>query len=422
MTAMKKITALALAGLMLLLSGCGAKAGPESGFQPDFTVSNFIYGSMVATEDGYFVELFNRVYYVEAETMDYILFCADPSCDHHKYNGEADNLDCLARYVGGGLGAIQYYDGELYFTRYDDGSSGYMVDTIMAVKSDTTGLRDVQERFNQKTDRWPANIGGSHFDYAYAILGDAIMFCPRAFMVKVGKLGDSIENAKELFTYDKLEPRFNGTELHWDIWVDGGYFYYCGVNYPDGVIKGQPSQLLYRYDLATEENALIWRSDEQAGAASVDGWYLRDGVFYYYINEQPYGNAESGLYRCDLETMETVKLSNCSGFGGNSAAEFDSEYAYIMEYDFNAITVLSLTDGRETVRLDLNAAAFSDGVTIKPDYGSFFRAFCVAGADETWLFVILKGYDSDDGFHYMLYGIEKEHFAKNEWRLIIDSA
>ena len=46
---MKRIIAGVLAGLMLPLSGCGGAAKPESGFQPDFTVSNYISGSMVAT-------------------------------------------------------------------------------------------------------------------------------------------------------------------------------------------------------------------------------------------------------------------------------------------------------------------------------------------------------------------------------------
>ena len=50
---MKKFFAGVLAGLMLLLSGCGAEKNElTSGFQPDFTVSFYSYGSMIATGEG----------------------------------------------------------------------------------------------------------------------------------------------------------------------------------------------------------------------------------------------------------------------------------------------------------------------------------------------------------------------------------
>lgn len=419
---MKKIITGILAGLMLLLSGCGAeKNGLTSGFQPDFTVSYYNDSSMVATEDGYFVDIFDTVYYIDAETMEAAVFCADPACGH------GDGSGCLALRVGErALGAIQYYNGEIYFKDFD--YNDYIIDTLHSVKTDATDLRDIQQLFNQKTDRWPENSGGSNFKYSFAILGDYIMFCPRSFIVKVGKLGEPVEDAKELFTYDSVETWINGREAHWDIWVDGGYFYYCGLNYPDGSKTGRAAQLLYRYDPVTEENTLAWRCDEHSAAYWTNGWYLRDGIFYYYINERQYEDAEPGLYRCALKTMETVKLSDCAFF--NSEAEFDSQYAYIMEHDssqaidpvpagctYNAITVLSLETGEEIARLDLDAGVEASGFTIFKEHTTSFRSYGIVGADETWLFVQCGIQEGQGG--RALYAIEKERFAENAWQLIV---
>ena len=175
----------------------------------------------------------------------------------------------------------------------------------------------------------------------------------------------------------------------------------------------------------TEENTLVWRSDEQVGDDLVSGWYLRDGVFYYYVNEEPYTNTEPGIYRCDLANMETVKLSDFART--NSAAEFDSQYAYIMEYDSpeyaylgctsNTITVLSLETGEEIARLDLDAGVEAFGLTVFKEQTTSFRIYGIVGADETWLFVqchIQKGQQGS-----ALFAIEKERFSENAWQLLI---
>lgn len=415
---MKKIFAGILAGLTLLLSGCGAEKNElTSDFQPDFTANFYHYGSMIATEEGYFAKMGTQVYYIDAETMKSTIFCADPTCDHHKIDEDgSSNRDCLATYVGLAMGAIQYYNGEIYFKDVDQSNpdlGNNLIVTLQSVKTDATDLRDIQQLYNQKADRWPEVYGGSNFEYSFAILGDYIMFCPRSSVVKVGKLGEGVEEAKELFTYDTAGPRINGSEAHWTIWVDGGYFYYCGLNYPDGVITGRAAELLYRYDPVTEENTLVWRCDEHSDAYWTDGWYLRDGIFYYYISERQYEDVEAGLYRCDLETLETVKLSDCASFGCNSAAEFDSGYAYIMEYVSNTITVLSLETGEVTAVLDLNAAVEADGMTILPDYGTSFKSFGILGADEKWLFAQCETNEC-----YALYAIEKDRFADNAWMMI----
>lgn len=118
---MKRIIAGGLTGLMLLLSGCGAEKNQlTSGFRPDFTVSSFYYGSMIAAEGGYFAKIWSRIYYIDAETMEATLFCADPTCDRHRTNEDGtSNRDCLATRVGLAYGAIQYYSGEIYFKGFD---------------------------------------------------------------------------------------------------------------------------------------------------------------------------------------------------------------------------------------------------------------------------------------------------------------
>lgn len=412
---MKKIICGALAGLMLLLSGCGSEKNKlPSGFQPDFTVSSYIYGSMAATEDGYFANMGWHGYYIDGETLEVTIFCADPACNHAINEDNTWNLDCMAQRLSCALGAIQYYDGELYFKRgdYSNPDRGYLILTLQAIRSDASGLRDVQQLYNGKLDRWP-EIASSNFGYSFAILRDYIMFCPRPFVVKVGKLGEPIEDAKELFTYDTASTYFNGSEAHWDIWVDGGYFYYCGLNYSDGVKTGRPTQLLYRYDPVTEENTLVWRCDEHSNAYWADGWYLRDGIFYYYISERQYEDVEAGVYRCNLATMETTKITGCAA---GDEADFDSEYIYLMDYDANIITVLSLETGEEIAALDFGAGVEASGFT-PYDYLIIeaFPEYGVVGADDKWLFVMCR---TQEGYK-ALYAIGKDHFADNEWKLII---
>lgn len=407
---MKRMIAGVLAGLMLLLSGCGAEKNElTSEFQPDFTVSFYNNGSMVATENGYFADVRDNLFYIDKETMESIYFCTDPTCGH-TYK---DNHDCLSMRVGTAMGAIQYYNGEIYFKGHNDrNEAANLIRVLQSVKTDATGLRDIQQLFNQKTDRWPEVYGGNNFEYSFAILGDDIMFCSRSSIVKVGKLGEGVEDAKELFTYNTAGPLINGSEAHWTIWVDGGYFYYCGLNYPNGVMTGRAAELLYRYDPVTEKNTLVWRCDEHSDAYWTDGWYLRDGIFYYYIAKRQYEDVEAGIWKCDLATMETSKISDCAA--GNKA-EFDSEYIYLMDYYTNVITVLSLKTGEEIAALDFGAAVETDGFTLYKYGGGGFPQYGVVGADDTWLFVECETYENN-----ALYAIKKDCFADNLWKMLAE--
>lgn len=409
---MKKIMCGGLAGLMLLLSGCGAdKNELTSEFQPDFTVSSYLYGSMVAAEDGYFADLGWHAYYIDGETLEATIFCADPTCDHASNEDGSWNQNCMAQMAASSYDALQYYNGEICFKGFDfnNPDEGYHIDTLKAIKTDATGMRDIQQLYNGKLDPWLGYSVSVCPRYSFAILGDYVMFCSRSFVVRAGKLGDALEDTRELFTYDEAQPLINGREAYWNIWVDGGYFYYCGLNYPDGVKTGRAAQLLYRYDPVTEENTLVWRCDEHSNAYWTDGWYLRDGIFYYYISERQYEDVEPGVYRCDLATMKTTKITGCAA--GNEA-DFDSEYIYLMDYDANIITVLSLETGEEIAELDIGAAVEASGFTLN-DYNGSFPHYGVVGADDKWLFVKCETAEND-----ALYAIGKDDFADNTWKLV----
>ncbi|MDE6588798.1 MAG: hypothetical protein K2K53_00335, partial [Oscillospiraceae bacterium] len=214
-----------------------------------------------------------------------------------------------------------------------------------------------------------------------------------------------------LFTYDERDTCINAHIAHWDIWVDGGYFYYCGLNYPDGVKTGRAAQLLYRYDPVTEENTLVWRCDEHSNAYWIDGWYLRNGIFYYYINERQYEDAEPGVYRCDLATGKTTKITGCVA---GDEADFDSEYIYLMDYHTNIITVLSLETGEEIAALDFGAGVEASGFALD-HYDGWFPRYGIVGADDKWLFVMCETKEN-----YALYAIEKDHFSDNAWRMVAE--
>lgn len=402
----KRILALAVA-LALCTAGCSGGQRVEGGFQPDFTTGLGARVEMAAAEDGYFAAIDHEVaFYVEKSTLDYTVFCADPTCQHRSGS-------CLAKRIGGAVYATQVYDGELYFM-----GGEYNVDILQAVKTDGTGLRDVRTLFDRSKDRWPDAQPGSHFQYAYAILDGQIVFCPRSSVVCVSGIDEPIEDATVLFSYNSAHPRtIDGFEAHWDVWVDGGCFYYCGLNYPGGEMKGSASWLLYRYDPKTEENALVWRSDEMAGTHAINGWYLKDGVFYYYVVPQPYEEVETGLFRCDLDTGETVRLSDCQK---GTWAEYDSQYIYLIDYDAEAITVLSLETGAEVTVLDLEAALRADGLDLQHGDG-FYEDFSIPGADETYLFVYCDSVEDSETGHtfHPLYAVEKERFPEGVWHQVI---
>ena len=382
------------AALALCVAGCSGGASPKGGFQPDFTTGLRTWVEMAAVEDGYFAVIRGVAFYVEKSTLDYTVFCADPTCRHQTGS-------CLARRIGGSVYATQVYDGELYFM-----GGEYNVDILQAVKTDGTGLRDVRTLFDRSKDRWPDAQPGSHFQYAYAILDGQIVFCPRSSVVCVSGIDEPIEDARVLFTYNTPRPTMiDGSEAHWDLWVD----------YPGGEMKGSASWLLYRYDPKTEENALIWRSDEMAGTHAINGWYLKDGVFYYYVVPQPYEEVETGLFRCDLDTGETVRLSDCQS---GDWAEYDSQYIYLIDYDAEAITVLSLETGAEVTVLDLEAALRADGLDLEHGDG-FYKDVSIPGADETYLFVHCNVEDPGTGATYALYAVEKERFPEGVWHQVI---
>lgn len=162
----KQVLALALA-LLLFTAGCsGSEQSTAGGFQPDFTTGLRTWVEMAAVEDGYFVVIRDVAFYVEKSTLDYTVFCADPTCQHRSGS-------CLARRIGTNMFAIQVYDGEIYSVD----ASTYIpergwIETLQAVKIDGTGLRDVRTFFDQSKDRWPDAQSGSHFQYAFAILND----------------------------------------------------------------------------------------------------------------------------------------------------------------------------------------------------------------------------------------------------------
>ena len=404
------LTALA-AALALFTAGCSGGQEPKGGFQPDFTTGLRTWVEMAVVEDGYFAVLMNDLaFYVDKSTLDYTVFCADPTCQHRFGN-------CLARRIGAAVYAIQVYDGELYFVNWDSETGSGWDDILQAVKTDGTGLRDVRTFFDQSKDRWPDEQPGSHFQYPYAILNGQIVFCPRSSVVCVSGIDEPIEDARVLFTYNTHRPTMiDGSEAHWDVWVDEGCFYYCGLNYPGGEMKGAASWLLYRYDPKTEENTLIWRSDEMAGTHELNGWYLKDGVFYYYVVPQPYEEVETGLFKCDLSTGETVRLSDCQK---GTWAEYDSQYIYLIDYDAGAITVLSLETGAEVTVLDLTAALAADGLDLQHGDG-FYPDVSIPGADETYLFVKCNVEDSETGeSRCALYAVEKERFPEGVWHQVI---
>lgn len=407
----KQVLALALA-LLLFTAGCsGSEQSTAGGFQPDFTTGLRTWVEMAAVEDGYFVVIRDVAFYVEKSTLDYTVFCADPTCQHRSGS-------CLARRIGTNMFAIQVYDGEIYSVD----ASTYIpergwIETLQAVKIDGTGLRDVRTFFDQSKDRWPDAQSGSHFQYAFAILNDQIAFCPRSSVVCVSGIDDPLEDAKVLFTYNTPRPTMiDGSEAHWDLWVDGGCFYYCGLNHPGGEMKGAASWLLYRYNPETEENTLVWRSDEQAGTHEINGWYLKDGVFYYYVIPQPYEEVETGVFRCDLATGETVRLSDCQA---GTWAEYDSQYIYLIDYDAEAITVLSLETGDEVTTLDLKAALAADGLVLEHGDG-FYKDISIPGADETYLFVHcnVDAQEASDPT-FVLYAAEKASFPDGVWHQVI---
>lgn len=427
-----KKTALTLTlALLLLLTACGSGRGnPEAtSFQPDFTEAEYSSDSMVAAADGYYVRLGTHVLYVDKETLANTVFCADPACDHkYKQNSRDRRMDsiCLAQWMGNF--GLQYYNGEILFKQWNiewEVNRLYSVgnptpDELYGVKTDGTGLHILQDLWTIESDPWPDQDVGSNFDYPFAILGDTVMFSPRSHMICVGKLGGDIEDATVLFSYDTGNPTISdgmavNISAHWMIWVDGGYFYYCGVNFPDAVRQGFPSFLVYRYDPATEINELVWRADEMTDTYTLNGFYIKDGMFYYHITEHDLEHNETGVWRCDLATGETVKLS---GAGGADYAEFDSDYIYLLGYYAKTITVLDRETGQTVAELDLAEAFETDGREMENWDGDLWPNYEWLGADDKWLFVEcdMKNYNEPDNSVEVLYAIAKDELAENSWR------
>lgn len=425
---MKKNVVPFLCALILLMSitSCAKKREAlETSFQPDFTVAeNALTGSMAAVEGGYIVALDTHAFYIDGETLSSTFFCPNPSCGHRR-SGE-EKYDCLAEAAGRAIGALQYYDGELCFKSGNIEwekeklySKGHPTPyELYGVKLDGTGLHILQDLWTIEGDPWPDEDTGSNYSYPFAILGDDIMFCPRSHMVCVGKLGGKVEDAKVLFSYDAGNPKIDGASAHWALWVDSGCFYYCGVNYPNAVREGRPSFLVYRYDPETENNTLVWRADEMTDTYSLNGFYIKDNVFYYHVAEHELENNETGVWKCDLETGKTVKLAE-----GNGAeyAEFDSDHIYMMHYDTFLMDVLDREAGDKIATLDFGGAVETGGRTVGSRGGPPWADIEYMGSDDKWLFVAchIRNYYGTGDFTAVLYAIAKDELAENNWREVV---
>ena len=413
---MKRLTFLSLIlALALLLTSCGEAAHGTS-FQPDFTHAEYTSNAMLAAEGGYYMTFNSHTFYLEGETLESTIFCADPACEH-KFGSNGGNI-CLSRIISH-MG-LQCYNGEIIFKelRLDWDSPDPEPFVLYGVKTDGTGLRIIQDLWNIETDPWPDTQIGSNYEYPFAIIDDTIMFCPRSHMVCVGKLGGKIEDAKVLFSYNSGNPNINAASAHWMIWADGGYFYYCGVNYPDAVVTGRPSFLVYRYDPRTEENTLVWRADEMTDTYTLDGFYIKDGIFNYHIAEHEIEHNESGVWSCDLSTGETVKLSEGTGA---QYGEFDTDFIYLLHYDTLTIDVLNRSTGDDVAELDLGAAAEAQGYEVTPWSGGVWPSFEWLGADERWLFIScgIGNYREPGNYADILWAIAKDEFGDNNFRKTI---
>lgn len=339
---MKRLLTAALAVIFALsLVACGNDNGSASlptvrpsdssvlgtDFQKDMSQSSFWKLSNICeSEDGYYFEWSNMVYYLDKDTGESTILCNKPDCSHEWMEGGGTcNAQVDAQMF------LSYYDGKIFFNNNTSVlENGVYVDKgerLFSMNLDGTAHEVVQNLdFTPGAD---ANL----YSNTPMIHRGNVYFCYSGVLYTV-TLGGDIEDAVKIYGDEIVRDgsmTFGSNEMYYELWADGDLVYFMVKNLKQS--DGSYKDTLFRYDPQKNISEKIWQVPDKSevGAwdtigVSVSQWYISNGYIYFFL-------CGNDIWYTDLSTGKTNKLIDLDLEAGATA--FSSEHIAVInkEYD-----------------------------------------------------------------------------------------
>ena len=287
--------------------------------------------------------------YIDRETGEEIYLCGKPECSHVDENGDIlESCDAFVDDIV--LMSVSYYDGYVYFLKYDEVS--YDV-TLARVSQDGSVHEDL---FVVGQDE----NGGSHFDYLidgkylYLVHDDpdiirlwqdgvqglsinlekidlttgerTVVYTNTGDMARIGNLklvGDRLyflQYSKEIIEggVDSYHLMcYNTTTGETEMVMEDEVYSYTIVG-EDTIYYNIPTDGVYRYQISTGERSLVRKADEESGYL----FMAYDGKYLYLDNDNSYAidkffgdgeGCELKIFVCTLEGELVQVIPECKG-------------------------------------------------------------------------------------------------------------
>ena len=422
---MKRVLALgAILVYLWVIPGCQTDSAKVEWSPNSYSVdtSTFVKsmtsGQMFAYNNDYLVAYDGFLYLVDSETWETVIACNDPSCPH-------TDVSC-----GAYLHAATAISGE-YEYYVDDGTDSDAVQPVSLYRRKVGGgqIEEIMPLMDAYTDGFGLSILDA--DTPYLCWKDSILYIYRDVDVDYNKLGSRVSQAQTVLHYDgpssKIEFEggsdqpdwsISGVGTVWNLWQDGEDIYIEGTipteaskkYYMQGEEIGEEfasmgelvssdgydtyKQTFYRFNPETKMVNQVWTcpDESEVGAwdtanVSVNGWYITDGVLYYFLS----GN---GVWMTNLGTGELERVLDLSQNETKGTASFDDDYIYINVTSRNGeskqLYEIYQLDGTFVAELDQREFIQTKDFDENKVIGDTSWAVEVLGSDHRNLFIYAK--------------------------------
>lgn len=255
-------------------------------------------------EGGYYFlnELGNSLMFFDADTKEIIPVCGKPECQHN-------DKDCNA-YLGRGshlLGSIYYYQGYIYLFKLSNGNAA-----VEQIEPDGSSRRVIAEVMpnDGTTSLYMAFHNGCAYVYdhtAHIHSDEEHTECIKEVSLETGEVHNIYEITGINMAIDNAKSF-------------GGKLFFVveqGCKNEDTGIIALKGQGLFAYDYDTKQVYCINESD-------IYDYYMdiENNNLYYYINGE-------GLYKADINTMESSLIYQASKEMDMCQISYDGKYVYL---------------------------------------------------------------------------------------------
>lgn len=311
----KRVCSIIMCICLLLLSACGAEktGAPVDNAVGQCEQSVYVYGGSefaIAPEGYYCVRGYTDnkyLTYISKDSAKQTYLCSKPECSHVTDERGVHGIKTCDAYVGSTLPcSIAYHNGSVYVLRYDRAT--YDV-TLVKISADGSVHEDIMV-VGQCEEQ------ASY--YSYVFVDDETIFMvynPGDYTgeERTINLEKIVLNRKEKTTVYQYTTQ--GAHIL-DLKVLGDQVFFTQVQHPE---KKYIYQLM-RYDTKEDRTETVLKEH-------IDSYTLGDhGELYYFI-------ARDGLYRCDLQTMDSKKIRACDEETMYVKLAYDGTYLYLDNID-----------------------------------------------------------------------------------------